>query len=143
MASCGSPTLCPEPTDKCAPGSNRRLEAPRGSKIFAALALAFLSLLVGCVQTVKLATPPGTNQLDTLKLGDSSKADVLLVLGQPQGDGVVRLALSPTPRTIWFYDYRERAGKVIGLNILLVFFDRDKYDGHLWFSSTQELRKAH
>jgi hypothetical protein len=104
--------------------------------------LACLAVFVGCAQTLKAGSPPRTDQLHTLKLGDSTKADVLLALGQPQGDGMVRSAVEPTPRTIWFYEYSEVVGKVIGLKILLVFFDQEKYDGHLWFASTQEVRKA-
>jgi hypothetical protein len=115
-------------------------------------ALALLAVLVGCTQTLlKLGSPPRTDQLNTLKLGDSTKADVLLVLGQPQGEGVARFAVARTPRTIWSYDYTEAnvdvgwtaaSAKVVGLKVLLVFFDQEKYDGHLWFASAPDLPKA-
>ncbi|HEX9136233.1 MAG TPA: hypothetical protein VF905_04705, partial [Nitrospirota bacterium] len=63
---------------------------------------------MGCGQTLlKLGSPPRTDQLDKLKLGDSIKADVLLALGQPQGEGVARFAVERAPRTIWSYDYTE------------------------------------
>jgi hypothetical protein len=107
----------------------------------AALVLALLVITSGCASTIKVGLPPRTDQLDTLRLSESSRADVLLALGQPQGNGAVRFALGPS-RSIWFYDYTEVAGKVVGLKILLVFFEHDKYDGHLWFASTQEFRKS-
>jgi len=85
-------------------------------------ALGLLAVLIGCYPTFRIGTPPRTNQLDTLKLGDSTKADVLLALGQPQGDGATRFAPGgPTLRTIWFYDYTESDAAVIALKILLVF----------------------
>jgi hypothetical protein len=111
----------------------------------------FFAGLVGCSQTLlKLGAPPRTDQLGTLKRGDSTKADVLLAVGQPQGDGMVRFPVKPAPRTVWVYDYTEvkvslawaASAKVVDLKILLVFFDQDKYDGHLWISSTPDLPKA-
>jgi hypothetical protein len=136
--------LCPPPgkaSERDHNPNQLHRNQPWKSTVYATLALALLVIFVGCASTLKIGSPPRTDQLNTLKLGDSTKPDVLLTLGQPQGDGVVRFADGPT-RTIWFYDYMETAGKVMGLKILLVFFDQDKYDGHLWFSSTQELPKA-
>ena len=115
------------------------------------VALAFPVVLAGCTQTLlKFGAPLKLDQLDTLKLGDSTKTDVLLAVGQPQGEGVVRLPANRTPRTIWSYDYTETklglewtiSARVTGLRVLLVFFDQDKYDGHLWVSSMPEIQKA-
>lgn len=145
MASCGTPTLCPEQrkASKCCSDTNQSLFKKRWrSRACAVLGLAVVALLVGCAPTVKFGSPPRTDHLDTLKVGASSKADVLLALGEPRGNGVTRLSAEATPRTIWFYEYTETAGKVADLKILLVFFDQDKYDGHLSFSSIQELPKA-
>jgi hypothetical protein len=155
MASCGTPTssLAPGKASESLHNPNRsgRNEYWRSTACML-FALAFLAVLVGCTQTLlKLGSPPRTDQLDTLKLGDSTKADVLLALGQPQGDGVVRFAVERTPRTIWSYDYTEAkvgigwaaSAKVVGLRVLLVFFDQDKYAGHLWFASAPDLPKAH
>jgi hypothetical protein len=114
-------------------------------------ALVFLSVLVGCTQgLLKIGSPPGTEQLGKLKIGASSKADVLLALGQPRGEGVVRYPAQRTPQTIWSYDYTEAkvgvewtvSAKVVSLKVLLVFFDEDKYAGYLWFSSIPDLPKA-
>lgn len=113
--------------------------------------LVFLLVLAGCTQTLLIfGSPPRADQLDTLRLGESTKADVLLALGQPQGEGVARLPTLSTSQAIWSYDYTEAklnlewsvSAKVIDLNVLLVFFDHDKYDGYLWLSSTPALQKS-
>jgi hypothetical protein len=99
----------------------------------------FLGLLAGCATTIKYGSPPKIKDLGTLKPGISSKADVLTALGEPRGNGSARLSSGPTPREIWFYEYTEAEGKRVGLQILLIFFDKELYDGHLWFSSGQLL----
>ena len=86
---------------------------------------------------------PDPARLDAkLVRGSSTKADVLLVLGEPQGSGG---AVVPTARgvhDIWYY---EDSGGTAGLfssslrqNILLIFFRGDKYDGYLWFRNRAE-----
>ena len=132
MASCGiPPTLFPLPRLKVP-------RKPRRSKICAMLGLSLAGILAGC--TIKFGSPPGTNNLENLSVGVSSKADVLSALGEPRGNGVARLSREFAPRTIWFYEYVEAplTGKNIGLKILVVFFEQDKYDGHFWFSSLQQ-----
>ena len=129
MVSCGTPTLSPE--WESAPPKKRR-----GSKTCAILGLSLAGLLVGC--TIKFGSLPRTDHLDSLGVGVSNKADVLLALGEPRGNGVARLSTELAPRTIWFYEYTESTGSSIDLKILVVFFDQNKYDGHLWFSSVQE-----
>ena len=130
MASCGTPTL--SPGWKSAPPRKHR-----GSKACAMLRLSLAGLLAGC--TLKFGSLPRTDHLDSLTVGISNKADVLLALGEPRGNGVARLSTVLAPRTIWFYEYFESplTGS-IDLKILVVFFDQDKYDGHFWFSSVQE-----
>ena len=93
-------------------------------------------LLVGCV-TIKYGSPPRVNKLETLKPGISNKSDVLLSLGEPRGYGVARYSSVPAPREIWSYEYVESDGSKTALKFLLVFFDKDLYDGHLWFSATE------
>jgi hypothetical protein len=74
--------------------------------------------------------------LETLRVGASSIADVLLALGQPRGNGVVRFPVDPTPRQIWFYEQtRIDEEWRVHLKILLVFLRHERYDGHIWFSS--------
>ena len=130
MASCGTPMLSPE-WQAVSPRKRR------GSKACGLVGISLVGLLAGC--TIKFGSLPRTDHLDSLMVGVSNRADVLLALGEPRGNGVARLTTELAPRTIWFYEYFESpfTGS-IDLKILVVFFDQDKYDGHFWFSSVQE-----
>ena len=103
--------------------------------------LAFVGLLTGCTTTRRYGSPPRTDRLEVLRPAVSSPADVRLALGEPRGHGMARLAPDFTPRPIWSYEYTETEGKRIGLKILLVFFEEDRYDGYLWFSAAALLEK--
>jgi hypothetical protein len=43
----------------------------------------------------------------------------------------------PKLSEIWLYEYYVSEGSKGSLALLLVFFDEDLYEGHLWFSGTQ------
>jgi hypothetical protein len=86
--------------------------------------------------TMKYGSLPRTDKLHSLTVGVSPKADVLLLLGQPRGYGMARLSVAAKPRSIWSYEYAEAEGKKISMKMLLVFFDEDRYDGHLWFAAS-------
>ncbi len=94
-----------------------------------------LCLLPGCMSTIKYGSPPLINHLETLKPGTSSKADVLMALGEPRGHGAARFTPDTALREIWYYEYTEFEEKRISLKFLLVFFDNQRYGGYLWFSS--------
>jgi hypothetical protein len=96
--------------------------------------LAAVIFLAGCM-SVKYGSPPRTDRLGTLTVGVSSSTDVLSALGEPRGRGAARFSIDQARRTIWSYEYTEAEGKQIGLKMLLVFFNQDRYEGHLWFSS--------
>lgn len=103
------------------------------------IVLALLTLFAGCM-TVKYGSMPDTMALQTqLTQQVSSKADVLRVLGAPRGYGMARLPMLPNPNVLWFYEFLESDGKNIDLKMLLVFFDGEKYSGHLWFSSFEKI----
>lgn len=140
MASCGSPMLGQrsERSDSDRAGHRKVCSGVAT----AAIGLILLSLLAGCAPTLKFGSPPMTDNLRTLKVGASTPADVLLALGQPRGDGAASFAVDPDPRKIWFYDYVEATGGVTKGKILLVFFNQEKYDGHLWFSALLELQQG-
>jgi hypothetical protein len=55
---------------------------------------------------------------------------------------MARLGTLPGARPMWFYELARGGGSQIELTILLVFFDGEKYDGYLWFSSSQEIKKT-
>ncbi len=82
-----------------------------------------------------------------LRPGESSAAEVKAALGEPSGNGVVLLPIDARPRKMWSYYYEKgliKAGS--GGNIdadmrrtfLFVYFDGDRYDGYMWFSSLLE-----
>ncbi len=52
---------------------------------------------------------------------------------------MARLPMLPNPNVLWFYEFLESDGKNIDLKMLLVFFDGEKYSGHLWFSSFEKI----
>jgi len=97
---------------------------------------ALAAFLVGCATSVKYGSPPKVTQIGLLKQGVSVKSDVLAAFGEPRGYGSSRFHALPTPREIWFYEYMESDGVRTQLKFLLVFFDADRYDGHLWFASS-------
>jgi len=94
-----------------------------------------MGLLIGCTTSMKYGSPPQVNQLGTLKPGISTKAEVLAVLGEPRGHGAARSTDYPQLREIWFYEYVETDGSRVSLKLMLVFFEKDLYGAHMWFSS--------
>ncbi len=79
-----------------------------------------------------------------LRLGESSAAEVKAALGEPSGNGVVFLPIDARPRNMWSYYYEKgliKAGSGGNLDaemrrtFLFVYFDGDRYDGYMWFSS--------
>ena len=94
------------------------------------------SLLSGCLPSVKFGYPPRVENLASLQPGVSTTKDILLSLGEPRGSGKVKFTPDIEPRSIWYYEYVESSGKKASLKFLLVFVDKDIYDGHLWFASS-------
>ncbi|MGZ5055882.1 MAG: hypothetical protein ACXWAT_13210 [Methylobacter sp.] len=109
--------------------------------IFTLLITGFLS---ACAPTVKYGVPPKVDRLGNLKVGSSSRADILMTLGEPRGRGATRFSNSASLKygfadyhDIWFYEYLESDGKKVDLKFLIVFIDQDHYNGHFWFSSAE------
>ena len=105
-------------------------------------ALLAVSLAGGCV-TAKILIG---RQLDTdlverrLTIGQSTTADVLALLGEPRGKGRAYLPIDNGPRTLWAYVYSEgniesNQFKDLRRTELWIYFEGDRYDGYLWFSS--------
>ncbi len=105
------------------------------------IALAFSLFLSGCRYTIPFGSPPRQARLEQLKQGQSTLTDVLLILGEPRGDGVVRWAPSLRPQKVWYYEYVVVGSERVETKILLMFFDQDRYDGYLWFSSASLVKK--
>jgi hypothetical protein len=118
----------------------KRFVVQRLGSILVCLILVLMA--AGC--SVKYGTMPLTDELESsLRPQLDSKAEVLKVLGPPRGYGMVRMSNLPnSPHSIWFYEYITASGITgkITLKMLLVFFDQEKYVGHLWFSSFEKLK---
>ena len=109
--------------------------------IFGLLLAAFLS---ACMPTIKIGVPPKVDRLHSLKVGKSTRSDVLMTLGEPRGRGAARFSNSASLKhgvasyhDLWFYEYLESVGAKVQLKFLLVFIDQDRYNGHFWFSSSE------
>jgi hypothetical protein len=103
--------------------------------------IVFLAILTGCAPTLKYGSPPKVTNLESLQKGISTKADVLMALGEPRGKGALRFSEAPSQWEIWSYDYTEIEGGHVGFKLLLVFFAEKYYDGNLWFSAKDLLDK--
>ncbi|MEE8516524.1 MAG: hypothetical protein V3T02_07800 [Alphaproteobacteria bacterium] len=106
-----------------------------------------LTVLAACAP-IEFGSPPKIDRLADLTLGVSKKAEVQVALGEPRGHGAARLAdgalrraigRGTDTREVWFYEFTKLEGRRINLKILLVFFDDDLYDGHLWFAGADFL----
>lgn len=103
------------------------------------LCLILTSLLIGCVR-IKCGRMPDIDALaSALQPQVSTKEDVLKLLGPPRGYGMGRRSKISGPGVIWYYESIEStstmwlSGSTQNLKMLLVFFDREKYDGYMWF----------
>lgn len=136
MDTCGSQMLVKLKRDSNSSNSQQHQRKLPKTILLCMVLLFLISFLGGCATTIKYGSPPRTNRLETLKVGKSNKSDVRQSLGEPRGYGAGRYSSVPEPREIWFYEYYVSEGSKTSLTILLVFFDKDLYDGHLWFSGT-------
>jgi len=103
--------------------------------------LLTVASLVGCA-AMEFGARPRVDRLAGLTRGVSTEADVLLALGEPRGSGGAIIEPEASPEGIWLYEFVKTDGKEITLHILLVFFDGERYDGHLWFRSSEEVRRG-
>jgi hypothetical protein len=111
-----------------------------------------MGLLAGCAQPKAMTTGPFLNveRIDAdLKRGVSTKSDVERVLGRPNGKGETLMPPTQTRRgEVWTYynshtgEPRISAGRTGGSvrvdvdsrdQMIMIFFDGDKFDGYLWF----------
>ena len=125
---------------------NRRLQVlrlPVRRVGLMALTVALAVQLTGCLPDVRFTEGRRVDVAvveQQLLIGRSSPEDVLAALGPPQGKGQVMLPIDPRPRAVWTYSVfegfvlAEGRGDARAL-FLFVFFDQDRYDGYLWFSS--------
>jgi len=141
MASCGTPIPAP-----CASwGIDEPTRAPGRALVVLLLALA-VTATAGCI-SISHGVMPHVDRLKSLQVGTSTTTDVLLLIGQPRGWGVARLRPELEPRDLWLYEFQTAEGSLLTgtesfeITMLVVFLRNDVYEGYLWFSSADTLRR--
>jgi len=103
------------------------------------IALMAATQITGCNINIRAGNKPNIATLETtLKQGVSSEQDVIKALGSPVGKGREMLPFMDAPRTTWTYYYEEGDLNDDRRLFLFVFFDNQRYDGYMWFSSLPE-----
>ncbi len=105
-------------------------------------------LVVGCAaQTTKTQAFSRIDQIETdLRRGITNKADVLLLLGEPDGAGALGGfdalrgpdGAGKGPLDAWYYESVKASiagGLELNQDILLVFFEGDTVDGFFWYTN--------
>jgi len=101
--------------------------------------IVVLSLLIlvsyGCTPSIHFGKAPLTDRLDKLKIDVSTRQDIKIVLGEPQGYGAAR-APGFDVKEAWLYESTDIEGSKARLRMLMVFVDKERgvYHGHLWFA---------
>jgi hypothetical protein len=109
---------------------------PRQSVALLFLVLAITLTTSGCNIQMRAGRLPDMQALEgSLQPGESTRLDVLRVLGEPFGRGREMLPIGQKPRTLWSYYYEEGSLQDDRRMFLFIFLDGDKYDGYMWFSS--------
>jgi hypothetical protein len=106
--------------------------------ILTCLALAMLMSFLGsgCGVRFVAGSRPNIDVLEkSLRMGESTAADVSAALGEPSGKGRAMLPIESKPRTMWSYYYEEGTLEDDRRIFLFVYFDQDRYNGYMWFSS--------
>lgn len=101
------------------------------------LLLLFPLFLGGCPTVyIRMGQLPSTDVLEkSLHVGQSTRQDVLAALGRPYATGRWMLPTDSQPRTLWTYYYENGTLEDARRFVLLVYFDQDRFDGYVWFSS--------
>lgn len=127
-----------------------RIRKPSRSRFKLFLMLLIGALIGGCTLKMRTGTTGAFAQVDLLDVklqrGVSTKEDVQRVLGAPSGSGsgfiptdyhLYELSLA-LPREVWTYNNVELTGSILQPNVrqqfLLVFFEKEVFDGFMWFS---------
>ncbi len=92
------------------------------------------------------------NRVETeLRRGVSTKEDVRRLFGEPNGDGGAFFPTAKMPNDVWYYEdiKAEMGGTETGgimrmdmdWQVLVIFFEEERFDGFLWFTSAQEVKR--
>lgn len=98
--------------------------------------IVFAIVLTACDIRIRAGSPPNISALESkIELQSSTKNDVREAVGKPFGKGRAMFPFQPSPRDVWSYYYEEGDMNDDRRTFVFVFFDRDQYDGYIWFSS--------
>lgn len=106
------------------------------------LALLVLALVAGAPRTASGQDLPALGVIDAkLTRGASTKSDVVLVFGEPQGTGGAFIPTDKVAKDIWYYENVkiEMMAMKSRQQVLLIFFRGEIYDGYFWFDNRQTL----
>ncbi len=97
--------------------------------------------LTGCAaETRKSQALSRLDRIESeLKRGVSTKADILFLLGEPSGSGGAMFPTASHANEVWYYEASGASLTSLELKILLIYFNRDTYDGFMWFSNDADL----
>jgi hypothetical protein len=111
----------------------------------AAVAALMLAAGAACTPSASVGRmPPVAPLTSELVLGVSTRDDVRKALGDPSGEGGYLFIADYRPRDVWMYhEMKVTDAKAVHdtvvmnmrQQILLVFFDGDRYDGYMWYSN--------
>ena len=105
-----------------------------------AIVLLCLGVVACTLQTVKSQASREFQAVEIdLKRGSSTRADVLRLLGQPDGHGAAIFGTPPLSADIWYYEVTSVSITSGRQQILAVFFKGDMFDGYLWFANSMDV----
>lgn len=98
-------------------------------------AIAAAAAIPGCtvIRVGRLADASALER--SLHPGTSDRQEVKRVLGEPYGAAGVMFPGMDRPRDAWVYYYEEASLSEDRRQFIFVFFNQQKYDGYMWFSS--------
>jgi len=100
------------------------------------VALFALFCLAGCSVVVVMGRVPDTEPLESkFVMGETTRAEVVEALGDPDGCGKLLFPDDPEPRDLCYFARSEATMKESRFMFYFVFFRGGRYDGYMWFSS--------
>jgi hypothetical protein len=110
-----------------------------------AMAVVVLNVVVGCTVSARTGADFDPSIVgSTLKPGAASQSDVRAALGEPFGRGSAMMPFHDRPHLTWTY-FADRSSVGISsgnmderMKYLFVFFDSNRMDSYLWFTSTAQ-----
>ena len=121
--------------------SNKRpwLSGAGRSRALIALVLLAATGLAGCTVKMRAGSKPDMSALkQELIPGKSTRQQARTALGRAYGAGRALMPFHDEARDVLTYYYEEGTLEDDRRLFLFVFFDEDRYEGYMWFSSLEE-----